>query len=90
MARFYQKFGRGNRAPSHGAQHAGQAKASQRKRRMQALNAAALEAEAAKLEITVPKLRQRRQLEVNAIIAAETAKRAAYIPPARSTQYWWY
>jgi hypothetical protein len=53
---------------------------------MQALNAAALEAEAARQGITVIKLRQQRQLEVNAIIASVERNRVRYTPPP-STAY---
>lgn len=83
MARFYQKFGRGNRVSRQGAQHTGQARASLRKRRHQATKQAELEAEAARLGISVCRLQQRRQLEVNAIIAAQEKQRVSYRPPPK-------
>lgn len=84
MARIHRKFGRSNRAPGHGAEHPGQARASQRKRQRQALKAAALAAEAAKLGITVLELQKRNQLAVNAI-AAQQVKQVSYTPPSRSS-----
>ena len=89
MARFYRRFGRGNRVSSQGAQHPGQAKAWLRKRRIKAAKQAELEAEAARLGISVCRLQQRRQLEVNATIDSMERNRVIYTPPPRPTWTDW-